>query len=645
MKYIKYLLIMFLISIVGITSVFAKNSINRIDVILTLDEKGNGKITEIWDVDSDEGTEYYKPIGNLGNSTLSNFKVSMDGRDFTYQDKWDIDASKSKKAYKNGINYTSDGFELCFGISDYGKHKYTITYDVTNLVYNTNDSQFIYWKFINDSMDPAPAKFSVKVIGPFDFPSVNENISHYKYVLDDYIEKVNNEITNIDVENYTILEDDRVYCEKVIYDNNKVSYALGCTIEDSSYTYEYYDYLGSTVSLEDSVAVWGYGYRGYAYAANGIIEMSNEDYKFYSSDYAVLLARFSKGTFNTKNELDGYNDFASVYGMSKEGSYNYSENTSINFFDKLIAVIVALFPFGFPALIFLLCFMFGMDGSYDKGEVDIKNANPFRDIPCNKDTLDAFFLAKVYNLYKKKEDLFGAVILKWVLDGTVKITEVEKQGVFKTKKIVSLDMTNDYQDDTPYGKLYKILKAASKDGILESDELENYCKNNYNKLYSWFNEVELYVRAKHIEKGLITKGKKGKVIKYSAYFIGPELQEEALHLAGLKNFLKEVSLIHEKRPIEVNLWEHYLIFAQIFGMAKEVAKSFKDLYPEIVKDMRATDFDYATFIIINNFQTSTVKAMSSAKAAAESYSSGGGGSSFGGGGGGSFGGGSGGGSR
>ena len=109
--------------------------------------------------------------------------------------------------------------------------------------------------------------------------------------------------------------------------------------------------------------------------------------------------------------------------------------------------------------------------------------------------------------------------------------------------------------------------------------------------------------------------------------------------------MKEVSLIHEKRPIEVHLWKEYLMFAQIFGMAKEVAANFKDLYPEILKDMNSTNFDYTTFVIINNLQTNTVKAMSSARAAAQSYSSGGGGSSFGGGGGGSFGGGSGGGCR
>ena len=123
------------------------------------------------------------------------------------------------------------------------------------------------------------------------------------------------------------------------------------------------------------------------------------------------------------------------------------------------------------------------------------------------------------------------------------------------------------------------------------------------------------------------------------------MEEEAIHLVGLKKFLKEFSEMHKKQAIEVNLWEYYLMYAQIFGMAKEVAKQFKNLYPEIVRNMEEAGIDYTNVVLMNNFSTTTVNAASAAKVKAESYSSGGGGGSFGGGGGGSFGGGSGGGGR
>ena len=92
------------------------------------------------------------------------------------------------------------------------------------------------------------------------------------------------------------------------------------------------------------------------------------------------------------------------------------------------------------------------------------------------------------------------------------------------------------------------------------------------------------------------------------------------------------------------LWEEYLIFAQIFGIAKEVAKQFKNLYPELIENNNY-GFDYVNIMWIGSISSHSISSASSARSAAQNYSSGGGVFSSGGGGGGSFGGGSGGGCR
>jgi len=297
-------------------------------------------------------------------------------------------------------------------------------------------------------------------------------------------------------------------------------------------------------------------------------------------------------------------------------------------------------------LVMVAVYAASKDNTYLFNKINMREINNFRDIPCNKDIFNAYFLSKVYSLYKKKEDLFGAVLLKWVLDGTVTIKETEKEGgLFGSKATTSIDMTKEYSDDTPMGDLYQMMKTASVDGILESKELSKWATNNYDKLYKWFDDVEKYARNKYLEKGMIEKVKGGKIIHYSQFKITDKLEEDATYLAGLKKFLKYFSEIDKKQPIEVKLWEQYLIYAQVFGMAKQVAKQFKDLYPEIVKDMEKTGIDYINIMRLNDLTTRTVSAASSAKTKAESYSSGGGGGSFGGGGGGSFGGGCGGGGR
>ena len=114
-------------------------------------------------------------------------------------------------------------------------------------------------------------------------------------------------------------------------------------------------------------------------------------------------------------------------------------------------------------------------------------------------------------------------------------------------------------------------------------------------------------------------------------------------MAGLKKFLKEFSAIDTREPIEVNLWNEYLMYAQIFGLAKEVADQFKKLYPEVIQDMERYGYNYNDVYFIHHITTTGIQSASAARQRAESYSSGGGGFSSGGGGGGSFGGGGGGG--
>ena len=115
---------------------------------------------------------------------------------------------------------------------------------------------------------------------------------------------------------------------------------------------------------------------------------------------------------------------------------------------------------------------------------------------------------------------------------------------------------------------------------------------------------------------------------------------EAIYMKGLKEFFKEFENMKDKEAIEVTLWEEYLMYAQIFGVADKVAKQFKELYPDVI-----TDDTYSSMIFVHDISHTGMVSASTAKSRAESYSSGGGGFSSGGGGGGSFGGGGGGGFR
>ena len=222
-----------------------------------------------------------------------------------------------------------------------------------------------------------------------------------------------------------------------------------------------------------------------------------------------------------------------------------------------------------------------------------------------------------------------------------------KDGTIETKKINDTDLAlvlkGDILQNKTLQKLYDMLKEASKDGILESKEFERWCKIHSEKVMKWFDEVLKEEGEKLVKGKYLTIKEKKNVFPVKTYvngsnvgygikvYVNDSYKEEGKKLYGLKKYLIEFSRIKEKEPIEVKLWDEYLMYAQIFGIAKEVAKQFKKLYPEIIENTDY-DFDYDTFIFVNAISNTSMTTVTS-------YSSSGGGSgSFGGGGGGGAGG-------
>ena len=249
-------------------------------------------------------------------------------------------------------------------------------------------------------------------------------------------------------------------------------------------------------------------------------------------------------------------------------------------------------------------------------------------------------------MISKKEDFLGAVLLKWIHDGNVRVEKVTKDGLFKNKTITNIIFSKRPDESLSMEvKLYDYMMAASNDGKLEQDEFKDWCNSNYSKILSWFDDVLYNETLDLVKQGKVIyqNAKTMKIFNYKYFDVDPSMMEEAEKMAGLKKFLKEFTVIDQREAIEVNLWNEYLMYAQIFGMADKVASQFKKLYPEIITDMDSIGYDYTDIMFIRSITSSGIRSASTARSRAQSYSSGGGGFSSGGGGGGSFGGGGGGG--
>ena len=402
-------------------------------------------------------------------------------------------------------------------------------------------------------------------------------------------------------------------------------------------------------SLPDTIDVWGYGYKGYAYVKDGFIHMENEGY-FSSSDYVVLLAKFPSGTFETTRSED--KTFEELHEGAEEGTYDYDYgDTSSSNNDKSDDIFFVIFSIIMGLSVFGTIFGVANSGTkYNYGEKGQKISDDealyFRDIPCKKDIFRAYYIATKYDLIKNKTDFMGAVLLKWLKDKKIEILTEEKKGLLgRTKEETAINLEKDLGEANTYEvSLHEMFVKASKDRILSEGEMKSWSRSNYSQLLNWFDKVLNNQEKLLKEEGLIKeeKIKKGIFTKTVLTFTD-ELRKEAVELKGLKNFFKDFTIIKERQAIEVTAFEYYIIYAQIFGIAEKVAKEFKQMYPELIE--QAPEFANDNIFIVHDFSHNAIQAASAARSAAESYSSGGGGFSSGGGGGGSFGGGSGGGIR
>jgi len=548
MKKVLFLIFSFFI---GLNISFAANRIYNIDISVYINEEGNAEIKEVWDVKGSDGTEWYKVLGNLGNSSLSDFTVFMDGKALTYKN-WNVNESlKQKKGYY-GIN---NGDELCFGKYDYKRHKFTLNYKLSNFIFNTDDAQVIYFNFID-------------------------------------------KLSNVNFDNFSLQ-------------------------------------ISSYYKFPDTLDVWGYGYKGYAYVEDGKIKMSNEG--DMDGNYVVLLAKFPLNTFNTNNSYYNYKTFSDVYNLAEKDTFeydysDYEDSSSVS--DIIFGIFAVLLQFLFVGIP-LVALMSSKYGFINNKTITKENTPYFRDIPCNKDIYYANALSCLNGWTKTETNILGAIFLKWIKTGVVTVKKISEKKVS-----LVLNNSNNITNELEI-KLYDMVYKASKDGVLEDRELEKWARRNYSKFLDLFtkirdSEVEKLKKANHI-----FKRENRKQCKYRNV-MDDTLYEESKKLYGLKLFLDEFSNIKEREAIEVNIWDEYLMFAYIFGNAKKVMDQFKNLYPKVIEQMNSYNLDFDTLIILNNISVKSVSAATSARSAAQSYSGGGGGFSSGGGGGGSFGGGGGG---
>ena len=140
-------------------------SIRDIDVRVVVAKDGSARITQIWDVSVNRGTEWYVPVENLGRMSISDFTVSENGQTFVNEGRsWNVDRSLAEKAGRCGIVEKSDGVELCWGQGSLGDHVWTAEFTVHGLVQAFSDADGFNFQFVNPGLLSPPQHVKVTVL-------------------------------------------------------------------------------------------------------------------------------------------------------------------------------------------------------------------------------------------------------------------------------------------------------------------------------------------------------------------------------------------------------------------------------------------------------------------------------------------------
>lgn len=167
---------------------FAANQVNTMDIQAVIYEDGSMYVTQVWNGSFDEGTESYIPMNALDYLTISQLTVSDQNGAYETVPEWNIDWNFEEKARKCGIHDTDSGYEICFGISNYGQNRYAIEYKLDNAVGGYSDRDGVNFRFVNDGMNTTPTDVKVEIRLADGTPITEKNADIWGFGYDGQVE-------------------------------------------------------------------------------------------------------------------------------------------------------------------------------------------------------------------------------------------------------------------------------------------------------------------------------------------------------------------------------------------------------------------------------------------------------------------------
>jgi len=375
-----------------------------------------------------------------------------------------------------------------------------------------------------------------------------------------------------------------------------------------------------SIGIADAnTGIWAFGFDGNASFADSTAVFETAS-PFESDAYSmIVLCRFDKGMFSPTSLGEQDTPFQESLDTAFEGS-DYQEylDDEKNARWRLISLVVAV-------IAFITAIKITSDRKRNKnmfGVIKLKEIGYSRELPFDGNLYETRHVLKQVSATSSDANMASALILKMIKDRHLLVSnDADGKVLIGFAPNVNIDKLCDSEK-----QFYAMLKeAAGEDGVLQEKEFSRWSRRSANQklITKWISEIPAASAAYLSAHG------------YGAgTHFSPAGQEQARRVIGFKKFLKDFTLLGERKSEEVALWQDYLIYAALFGIAEKVAKELRDINPQAFEE--SVGYTYPTMsrvlIFSNNMGTSMVNAVA-AQQTRSSVGGHGGHASFGGGGG------------
>ena len=325
---------------------------------------------------------------------------------------------------------------------------------------------------------------------------------------------------------------------------------------------------------EDNSRIWGFGFDGeIGYDDGVVVAKNNKRLGDYNS--VIELIRFDKGIFTPLVNRDY--SFSQVLDTAMEGA-DFSEEDDL--FGKIFAVLTTvLLAFGF-----IVPFFFNVSANARRKRKKLfgmkdKDVPWNRDVPFEGDLVESFTVAEDLGFGDKNGNIASALIMRMLYKSALWAQKDADENViigFNSGE----ELTGDEWPDSAK-RLYRLLYTASgEDHILQPKEFSNWAGMHKQQFYNWSNDIDTDGKSRLSVDSLASRSIWGTSLQYS-----DKGKEEAKKLYGFRRFLQEFTLIGERSTPEVSLWQDYMVFGALFGIADKVGKELQEIDPTLYEQL------------------------------------------------------------